>query len=536
MAADPQVESASNGAAFAVGIVGAGVMGAGIAQVAALACHPVHIYDAQPGAATAAIGRIAAALRELAQKQKIAANRAMAAAQRLTVANSIDELADCGLIIEAIVEDLEAKRALFRAMERIAGPTTLFATNTSSLSITAIAAALEHPQRLAGMHFFNPAPEMPLVEVVQGAATAPEIVKKLHELAQRWGKTPVIARSTPGFIVNRVARPFYAEALRVLEERGADCATVDAVMQECGGFRMGPFELMDLIGNDVNHAVTRSVFDAFYGDPRFRPSTLQLELVQAGHLGRKSGRGFYAYQAGKPIATPSTAPLHLAPSRIQIYGDTPLAHALAVRLSASGARFERATAHADGRVAGWNDGALYRTDGRAATARAAAAGMRNTILMDLACDDSTATRAAVAAADQAHPDALHGAIGLLQAAGYAVSVIDDLPGMIVLRTVAMLANIAADAISEGVCSVADLDLAMRRGVNYPRGPLAWADEIGIGAVVQALDHLAAAYGAGRYHASQLLRRKALTNSNFTGRETPRAAPAERNATYETVRG
>jgi len=389
---------------------------------------------------------------------------------------------------------------------------------------------------LAGMHFFNPAPVMPLVEIVRGAATDPGVANELHELARRWGKIPVSARSTPGFIVNRVARPFYAEALRVLEERGAGCATIDAVMRECGGFRMGPFELMDLIGNDVNYAVTRSVFEAFNGDPRFTPSNLQLELVQAGYLGRKSGHGFYEYHAGRPVAAPSTAPPHPAPLRIQIFGDTPLARRLAMRLSASGVQFERASAHPDERIAGCDDGVLYRTDGRAATSRAAANGAPNTILMDIACDDCAATRAAIAAADQADPEALRAAIGLLQSAGYAVSPIGDLPGMIVLRTVAMLANLAADAVNEDVCSIADLDLAMCKGMNYPRGPLAWADAIGIDAIVRALDHLAAVYGAGRYRASPLLRRMALTGSCFLGRDNSSAAPARRDAIYEAVRG
>ncbi len=515
MAAEHQYESGKANHNLIVGFVGAGIMGAAIAQVAALAGHRVRIYDARPGAANAAAIRITAAIDELLQKQKIPPVHAKGAKERLSTVDSFNGLAHCGLIIEAIVEDLESKRTLFRELEKIAAPETIFATNTSSLSVTAIAAALEQPQRLAGMHFFNPATVMPLVEIIRGAATAPEITTILRALAEHWGKTPVNARSTPGFIVNRVARPFYAEALRVLEERGADCATIDAVMRDVGGFRMGPFELMDLIGNDVNYAVTRSVFDAFYGDPRFTPSNLQLELVQAGYLGRKAGLGFYAYQAGKPVAAPSIAEKCLAPSHVHICGESPAAHALADRLGQSGATFKRASAQSDDRIARWDGGALYRCDGRTATARAAATGENNTILMDLALDDHTATRAAIAAADQADSHALHAATGLLQAAGYAVSVICDFPGMIVLRTLAMLANIAADAVNEDVCSVDDLDLAMRKGVNYPRGPLEWADAIGINTLVIALDHLAAAYGSDRYRVSPLLRRKALTNSSFT---------------------
>ena len=535
MAAEHQDESASVNHDLTVGIVGAGVMGAGIAQVAALAGHHVRIYDARPGSANAAVIRITTAIDDFMQKRKGSPDKARSAKERLSAVDSLNGLAHCGLIIEAIVEDLECKRTLFRELEKIAEPETIFATNTSSLSVTAIAAALEHPQRLAGMHFFNPAAVMPLVEIIRGAATAPEITTTLRALAEHWGKTPVNALSTPGFIVNRVARPFYAEALRVLEERGADCATIDAVMRDAGGFRMGPFELMDLIGNDVNYVVTRSVFDAFYGDRRFTTSILQLELVQAGYLGRKTGRGFYTYEAGEPVAAPSTAASCLAPAHVRICGESPAAHALADRLTESSTSFERVLAHSDDRIAEWDGGALYRSDGRTATARAVATGEDNTILMDLAFDDRTATRAAIAIADQADPHALHAAIGLLQAAGYTVSVICDIPGMIVLRTLAMLANIAADAVNEEVCSVDDLDLAMRKGMNYPRGPLEWADEIGLSNIVRALDHLGAAYGGDRYRVSTLLRRKGLTNSGFT-RQISGPLPAQRSAACQTIRG
>lgn len=522
--------------AVIVGIAGAGVMGAGIAQVAALAGHSVRLYDAQPGAAHAAVERIAATIEELARRKKLSAEEARSAAQRLRAIGTVEEFSGCGLILEAIVENLEAKQSLFREIEAVADPEALLASNTSSLSITAIAAALKRPERLAGMHFFNPAPLMPLVEVVHGASTSPETAGKLAVLAQSWAKTAVRARSTPGFIVNRVARPFYAEALRVLEEGAADCATIDAILRESGGFRMGPFELMDLIGNDVNYAVTRSVFDAFYGDPRFTPSSRQLELVQAGRLGRKSGRGFYEYENGKPVAAPSTAAWCMPPARIQIHRGTALAQTLAERLSTSTVQCDRVNEHSDGRVAGWENTAIYPGDGRTATARAAATGMRNTILMDLALDGRAATRAAIAAADQADRDAVRAATGLLQAAGYAVSVIDDVPGMVVLRTVAMLANFAADAVSQGVCSVADVDLAMRKGVNYPRGPLEWADAIGCNTILQALDHLAAAYGEDRYRACPLLRRKALTGSRFTPPDASEAAPLGCDARFEPVRG
>lgn len=525
MAADTNLEYALQLGA-PVGIVGAGTMGSGIAQVAALAGHPVLLYDSRAGASHDAIQHLRSGLELLAERRKLTAHQARDAAARLRAVESLHDFSACGLVIEAIVEDLEAKRALLSEVEQRIAPHSLLATNTSSLSITAIAASLQHPRRLAGMHFFNPAPLMPLVEIVSGEATSTRAADALYAAALRWGKTPVRARSTPGFIVNRVARPFYGEALCLREEQAADCATIDAVMREAGGFRMGPFELMDLIGNDVNYAVTRSVFDGFYGDPRFTPSHLQLELVRAGHLGRKTGRGFYFYKAGKPLSEPHTAAACSAPSHIEVCGDSLQSQALAERLGNCGIDFERTSSRSDGRIAACVGCVLYLTDGRTATARAAASGIENTVLLDLALDDRTAARAAIAAAAQAHPDALATAIGLLQAAGYAVSVIDDAPGLVVMRTVAMLCNEAANAINDCVCSIADLDLAMRKGVNYPRGPLEWADHLGIGNIVQVLNHLAAACGE-RYRASHLLRRMALTGARFAANSVQPALNQEK---------
>lgn len=254
-----------------VAVVGAGAMGAGIAQVAAAAGHLVRLVDAREGAAAAAIDGIRAQYRKLADKGRMTAEAAEAAGRRLVAAAGLGDLADAALVVEAIVENLDAKRTLYRELEGIVGDDCIFGTNTSSISVTSIGATLRRPERLAGLHFFNPAPLMALVEIVSGLATDKAVADTLFATAAAWGKTPVHARSTPGFIVNRVARPYYAEALRVLNEGGADCATLDALMRDCGGFRMGPFELMDMIGHDVNFAVTRSVWNAFYNDPRFTP-------------------------------------------------------------------------------------------------------------------------------------------------------------------------------------------------------------------------------------------------------------------------
>jgi 3-hydroxybutyryl-CoA dehydrogenase len=268
----------------------------------------VKLLDNRPGAAAKAVAGIRAQFAKLAEKGKMSAEAAQAAGERLVAVEQLADLADAALVVEAIVESLEAKQKLYRDLEDIVGADCIFGTNTSSISVTAIGSALQRPERLAGLHFFNPAPLMALVEIVSGLATDKAVADTLFATAAAWGKTPVHARSTPGFIVNRVARPYYAEALRIAQEGAADCATIDAVMREAGGFRMGPFELMDMIGHDVNFAVTRSVWNAFFNDQRFLPSLIQQELVDAGFYGRKSGRGFYDYREGaEPVRSRSAA-------------------------------------------------------------------------------------------------------------------------------------------------------------------------------------------------------------------------------------
>lgn len=487
-----------------IGVVGAGTMGAGIAQVAAAAGHPVRLFDARDGAVAAGLERTRRGLDRLIERGRKSAGEVEALMARIRPAGSLAELAEAGLVIEAIVEDLAAKQSLFSELETHCAPRAVLATNTSSIPITAIATGLERPERLVGLHFFNPAPILKLVEVVSGLATEPAVAETAFDTAAAWGKQPVHARSTPGFIVNRVARPFYAEALRVLEEGGADAATVDAVLRQAGGFRMGPFELMDLIGHDVNFAVTRSVYEAYFHDRRFVPSLLQQELLAAGRLGRKSGIGFYDYREGAAPPAPATAEASSAPRQITVRGDLDVAAALTPRLERAGI----AVAHADGPGVIEADGVtLALTDGRPATRHAAEAGIADLVVFDLALDYGKVDRLAVAAADQARPEAVRTAAGLLQATGIAVSVLDDVPGLIVMRTVCMLANEGADAVHQGVCSVEAVDIAMRGGVNYPRGPMAWADDIGVERVVGTLDNLDATYGDGRYRVSPLLRRR-----------------------------
>ena len=499
-----------------VAVIGSGAMGSGIAQVAAAAGHPVILFDTRADAAAKAVAAIGVVYMRLVEKGRMSGPDAEAARERLQVASSIAGVRDAAIVIEAIVEDLEIKRSLFAELETIVGDDCILATNTSSISVTAIAAELRHPQRLVGMHFFNPVPLMALVEVISGLATEQAAADTVFATAAAWGKNPVHAKSTPGFIVNRVARPFYAEALRLLSEQAADPATLDAVMREAGAFRMGPFELMDLIGHDVNFSVTRSVHQAYFGDPRFTPSVLQQEMVNAGFLGRKSGRGFYRYGDDDTVPAPQTEAAQPKPDSVSISIEPgvlhPVTDPMEQRLKSAGFtvahRKPLPGAHEHEAPAfHCNGAAVFLTDGRTATERANANKHPDTVLFDLAFDYAGAKRIALARADQCSDAAYNSVVGLFQAAGFAVSRIDDVPGMVVMRTVAMLANEAADAVNQGVCSAQAVDIAMQKGVNYPRGPLAWTDTVGVAQIVSVLANLAAGYGEDRYRVSPLLRRK-----------------------------
>lgn len=378
-----------------VGVIGAGTMGSGIAQVAAQAGHPTVLFDTRQEAVDKAMAGLKRTLDKLAEKGKLTAEAAAGILGRITPATALKDLAGCGLVIEAIVEDLGVKRKVFGELDTLLAPDAVLATNTSSLSVTAIAAGCTRPGRVVGLHFFNPAPLMPLVEVVPGVATDPRVTDAARRLMSDWGKVAVTCKDTPGFIVNRVARPFYGESIRIFEEGVADMATIDHALKAVGGFRMGPFELMDLIGNDINFTVTRTVWESFFHDPRYRPSFTQQRVVEAGWLGRKTGRGYYVYDAqGAPVDPP-------APDQ-----DMPLA--------------ER----------------------------------------------------------------------------------------IVERVLAMLINEAVDARFLNVASAADIDLAMTKGVNYPKGLLAWADEKGAAHWLAVLEGLHAEQGDDRYRPSPLLRRAA----------------------------
>jgi 3-hydroxybutyryl-CoA dehydrogenase len=372
-----------------IGIVGSGAMGNGIAQVAATAGHTVFVYDNNTEALAKAKAQLKQTLDKLVEKQKLTAEKATVIVDKTNYCNTLTDLSNCDLIIEAIVEKLDIKQNVFAQLESTCKPETVLASNTSSLSITSIASVCKKPEKVIGIHFFNPAPLMPLVEIIGGIASDTNIVNAAKNLIASWGKLPVIAKDTPGFIVNRVARPFYSEALRLLEENIADMATIDWAMKEIGGFKMGPFELMDLIGHDVNYVVTETVWKEFYYDPKFKPSLTQKRLLEAKFLGRKSGRGFYNYAEGTIPAEPN------------------------------------------------KDMELGKT--------------------------------------------------------------------IVGRVVAMLINEAADALYYGIASKEDIDLAMTKGVNYPKGLLKWADEIGVKEVLGTLNTLNRLYEEDRYRPSMGLK-------------------------------
>ncbi|MFT6916589.1 MAG: 3-hydroxybutyryl-CoA dehydrogenase [Motiliproteus sp.] len=502
-----------------VGVIGAGTMGAGIAQVAAASGHQVLLFDQNPEAVARGVEQISGGLTKQVQRGKFTAEQRHATLARIHPVTELAALADCGLVIEAIIEDLAIKRALLASLEACCRNDCILASNTSSISITALGAEMAHPKRLLGMHFFNPAPVMKLVEVISGLATSTTVAEQVHATANAWGKQAVHAKSTPGFIVNRVARPFYAEALRLLEEGVADIASLDGLMKEAGRFRMGPFELMDLIGHDVNYAVTCSVFDAYYHDPRFKPSLTQKALVECSRLGRKSGRGFYDYDANdnyKPptAVLPAPRPAYLVPQSIRIHGDLGIATPLIARAQASGISVTRLNYESNTGFIQLGNSRLHLTDGRFASERAAVDKYAELALFDLAFDFATTTRLAVTFADQSGPSTRDEVLGLFQALGISISELDDTPGLLLMRTLAMLANEAADTVNQGVCSALDADLAMVGGLNYPLGPLAWCERVGITPIFQCLQHLQQSYGEDRYRPSPLLRRLHFSGNPF----------------------
>ncbi|MEU6301468.1 3-hydroxyacyl-CoA dehydrogenase [Streptomyces sp. WAC 01325] len=493
-----------------VAVVGTGTMGQGIAQVALVAGHPVRLYDAAPGRAQAAADAIGARLDRLVAKDRLTGADRDAARARLLPAESLAELADCALVVEAVLERLDVKQELLRELEGVVDEDCLLATNTSSLSVTAIGGALANPGRFVGLHFFNPAPLLPLVEVVSGFATDVTSATRAYETARAWGKTPVACADTPGFIVNRIARPFYAEAFAVYEAQGADPATIDAVLRECGGFRMGAFELTDLIGQDVNESVTQSVWQAFFHDVRFTPSLAQRRLVESGRLGRKSGHGWYDYAEDAERDEPHTAEKRQQPAYVVAEGDLGPASELLSLIREAGIPVREEEEDHGTRLVLPSGGQLALADGQTSVE------FRDVVYFDLAVDYRRATRIALSASQDTAPQTLTEAIGLFQALGKDVSVIGDVPGMIVARTVARIVDLAHDAVAKGVATVEDIDTAMRLGVNYPMGPFEWSRRLGRGWAYDLLDELHVREPSGRYAPSLALYRHAYASDKREG--------------------
>jgi 3-hydroxybutyryl-CoA dehydrogenase len=487
-----------------VAVIGAGTMGQGIAQVALLAGHTVLLYDADGDRTAAGVRSVQDRVARLAAKGRIDRAEADAVNGRIAPAPDLAALAPAGLVVEAVVEDVRVKQELFRALEDVVAGDCLLATNTSSLSVTELAAGLRSPGRFLGLHFFNPAPLLPLVEVVSGFATDPATADRAVSTMLSWGKTPVRCADTPGFIVNRIARPFYAEAFAVYEEQGADPATIDAVLRESGGFKMGPFELTDLIGQDVNEAVTRSVWDSFFQSPKFAPSLAQRRLVQSGRLGRKSGHGWYPYGEGAQAPAPHTAAPEEAPGKVTVYGGG-LGPAQELVPLMERAGIEVAVVEGGGpRIELPGGGELVLADGQTSVE------FEDVVYFDLAFDYGAATRIALSASEDTDPATLAHAVGLFQALGKQVSVIGDVPGMIVARTVAMLIDLAADAVAKGSASAGAIDTAMRLGVNYPAGPWEWHRRLGRDFAPALLDNLHRRCPSGRYAPSLALYKLSYT--------------------------
>jgi len=486
-----------------LGIAGTGLMGRGIAQVAAQAGCEVRLYDTRAGAAQSAKESIAAQLGKLVEKGKCDRGEAARAIERLAPVASLAQFEGCGVVVEAIVEDLEAKRELFRALERVVAADCVLATNTSSLSVTAIAAACAHPERVAGLHFFSPVPLMKVVEVIEGVRTGAGVADRLVELAVGFGHTPVRAKDTPGFLVNHAGRAYGTEALRILSEGVAEFHEIDDILRDGAGFRMGPFELLDFTGLDVSQPVMESIYRQFYEEPRFRPSPVLVQRRQGGLLGRKSGRGFYAYVDGVKQPVPRRAPVPSAKPTVWVSRAEAEVRArieaLAAKLGANVDRGERPANESLCVLAPW---------GPDATAAALAEGLDPRRCVAIDAWFGLDTHRTLMGTPVTHASARDAALGLFGGDGVGVAWIRDCPGFVAPRVVAQVVNVACDIAQQRIATPADTDRAVTLGLGYRKGPLAMGDAVGPARVLALLSSLLDFYGDPRYRPSPWLTRRA----------------------------
>jgi 3-hydroxybutyryl-CoA dehydrogenase len=500
-------------------VVGTGTMGRGIVQVAAQGGMCVIAYDEKPGAAAAAKDAVAATLAALAGKGRIPQTDAQAAVERISVAGELAEVGKASVIIEAIVEQLGAKQALFARLEALTGPQTILASNTSSIPITAIASGCKHPERVGGMHFFNPVPLMRLVEVIPGLRTAQWVTDAMMALGRRMTREPVLCTDSPAFLVNHVGRGFVPESQRILTENIASPADIDRILTGAPGFKMGPFALADMVGIDIQHSVMESVFAQFYGEPAFAPMNLSALRAAGGLLGRKTGAGWFAYADGQPAMPPLAAPPPLRPGSVWM---SPSRHhpelqaPLLGLFRQAGARLETSAAPSADALAvvtpvGWDLTTAcidLKLDARRTVAVDVLFGMKG-----------PRTLMVTPATDPAVRDAAH---ALLAADGQPVVVINDSPGFVAQRVVAMIVNIGCGVAQRAIATPADIDRATKLGLGYPYGPMEWGDLLGPGRVLFIMERLHAFYGEPRYRPSPWLKRRAMLGLPLSAPEGRRA--------------
>ncbi len=496
--------------ALTLGIVGSGVMGRGIAQIAAQSGIRVLLHDSREGAAAAARQSLDAMFGKLAEKGRITGAQHGEYLARVEI-TSLEAFAACDVVIEAIVENIAAKRELFQRLEGIVREDCLIASNTSSLQVTAIAAACKRPGRVGGFHFFNPVPLMKVVEVIDGALTEGWVAPALTKLAVRMGHAPVRAKDSPGFIVNHAGRGFGTEALRVLGEGVAEFHQIDRILRDQAGFRMGPFELLDLTGLDVSHPVMESIYEQFYHEPRFRPSPVTGQRMSAGLFGRKSGRGFYRYEGGKQEVIAAPPLPNIRPTRVWVAPDDmpdeqdglSTAHDAVVELVKKlGGRLDTGDNPAQDSLC------VVTPLGHDASNSAADLELdpRRTVALDPLM--GFAKHRVIMTTILTEPSMRDAAVGLFGSDGVPASAIRDSAGFVSQRVVAHVINIACDIAQQRIASPADIDLAVTLGLGYPQGPLAWGDALEPTRVLQILEGLESYYGDPRYRPSPWLQRRA----------------------------